>query len=229
MARRQGYGQFCPVAKAAEIVAERWTPLVLRELMSGTRRFSDLRRGVPLMSPSLLATRLRELEHAGVIERRGAGRTTEYLLTDAGEELRPVIDQLAVWGNRWVTHTLRREDLDPSLLMWDVRRTVDVTRLPADRRTVVEFELTGVAANRRRWWLVIDRGEVDLCLQHPGHGIDVHVSAPIRVLVDVWLGHRTSAAAIAGGDLVVTGPRELTRGFPVWFGMSSIARAAART
>src|SRR5690349_19745315 len=129
------YGQFCPVAKAAEVFAERWTPLVARELMCGSTTFNDLKRGVPLMSRTLLVTRLRELERAGVVERRPAtGRSTHtYHLTPAGEELMPIVMGLGEWGQRWVRKKVTREDLDPTLFMWDLRRSLDVERVPDDR------------------------------------------------------------------------------------------------
>jgi DNA-binding HxlR family transcriptional regulator len=140
-----GYRQFCPVAKAAEIVAERWTPLVLRELLCGSRRFADLHRGVPLMSRALLTQRLRQLEDAGIVQStpKARGRGREYALTQAGRELRPVIEQLGEWGQRWARSQLGREDLDPGLLIWDIHRRVNLDRLP-ERRVVVRFDFGGV-------------------------------------------------------------------------------------
>ena len=227
MARKKGYGQFCPVAKAAEIVAERWTPLVVRELLCGSRRFNDIRKGVPLMSPSLLAQRLRELEDAGVIERgpSGTGSGAEYRLTPAGEALRPVIENLGVWGQRWAQHTVEGGDLDPELLMWDVRRRVNVGALPAEQRTVIRFDIEGVPSKKSRWWLVVDRGEVDLCLKNPGYEVELQVSAHIRDLVDVWLGKAATKPAISAGALRLEGARPLVRSFPDWFALSSFADA----
>lgn len=222
MSKRRGYGQFCPVAQAAEIVAERWTPLILRELLCGSRRFNDLRRGVPLMSPSLLSQRLKELEDAGVVERRGA----DYELTPAGQALRPVIELLGLWGLKWLTRELRRDELDPALLMWDVRRCVDPSAMPADRRTVVAFDLAGVPAKKSRWWLVFDRGEVDLCLKNPGHEVDLHVVAHIRPLVEVWLGKRPLRQAVRAGDIRLDGARPLVQRFQAAFRLSTFARLA---
>ena len=222
MARRKGYGQFCPVAKAAEIVAERWTPLILRELMLGSHRFGELRSGVPLMSPSLLSQRLKELEAAGVVERHPASRGGgfEYHLTAAGRQLRPIIELLGVWGHRHVQHEIRKDDLDPKLLMWDLRRGVDPSVLPGDRRTVVRFDLGGVPSKTSRWWLVFDRGEVDLCLKNPGHEVDLHVHAPIRCLVEAWLGKVPVQQAVRSGAIALEGPRAMVRAFPKWFGVS---------
>jgi DNA-binding HxlR family transcriptional regulator len=224
----KSYGQFCPVARAAEVVAERWTPLIVRELLMGSHRFSALRRGVPLISPSLLSRRLIELEDAGVIERRGGseGRNAEYHLTAAGEALRPVIEMLGVWGHQWLRHKLTQEELDPSLLMWDVRRRVDATKLPPSRRerTVVCFELRGVPSKQSRYWLVFDRGEVDLCLKHPGHEHDLSVASHIRDLTRVWLGTLGIGNALREDRLQLSGDRALARSFPRWFGLSSFAQ-----
>ncbi len=225
-ARRKGYGQFCPVAKAAEVVAERWTPLVLRELLSGSRRFNELRRGVPLMSPSLLSRRLAELEDSGVIRRTAGGKgvPSQYLLTEAGEELRPIIEGLGAWGHRWVQHEVQPDDLDPSLLMWDVRRWADPRVLPEDRRTVVAFEFSEVASKHRSWWLIFERGEVDLCMKDPGHEVDLWVRSSIRGLTEVWLGLTALTRAIRDDRVELTGRRNLVRSFPKWFRLSPFAQ-----
>lgn len=218
----KGYGQFCPVAKAAEIVAERWTPLVLRELMYGSRRFSDLRRGVPLMSPSLLSKRLKELEHHGLVEHEGEGGASSYALTEAGLALQPVIQMLGLWGHRWARSRIGDDDLDAGLLMWDVRRRIDPARLP-DARVVILFELLDAPANKRRWWLVIEGGEVDLCLKPPGYDVDLTVTSTVRAMVDVWLLYTPLAAALRAGDIRVTGSRALARTMPDWFRLSTFA------
>jgi DNA-binding HxlR family transcriptional regulator len=229
MARSRRYGQFCPVAKAAEIVAERWTPLVLRELMCGSQRFNDLRRGLPLMSPSLLSQRLRELESAGILERQrsGTGKGWTYHLTEAGRELRPVVETLGRWGHRWVAQELARDDLDPSLLMWDVHRRIDLSAVPVTR-AVVRFELTGAKRGMRRWWLVMDgaRGEVDVCLKDPGFEVDLSVSSSLRTMVDVWLGYTPVRQAVTRGEVTLEGRRDLVRTFPKWIGCSVFAEAA---
>lgn len=230
MAKTKSYGQFCPVAQAAEVIAERWTPLVLRELLCGSRRFSDLRRGVPHMSPSLLSQRLKELADAGVVARVPAktGSGAEYVLTPAGEELRPVIELLGLWGHRWLRRDLRREELDPALLMWDVRRCV-IPMSQSAPRTVVRFELRGVPHNHSRWWLVFDRGEVDLCLKDPGHEVDLTVTSHIRALVDVWLGRLALREAVRAGTVQLVGARAVARGFKDWFALGTFTRLAATT
>jgi DNA-binding HxlR family transcriptional regulator len=223
----QGYGQFCPVAKAAEIVAERWTPLVLRELLSGSRRFSDLHRGVPLMSRTLLAARLERLEDAGIVRSvpRPQGRGREYHLTAAGEELRPLVECLGEWGQRWARAELERGDLDPGLLMWDIHRGVNLDALPPER-VVVRFEFRGVPTTRRwprYWWLVLERREVDLCLKDPGYLVDIVVSTDLRALTRVWMGDVGLAETVRAGLIRLEGPRPLVRAFPTWLTLSSFA------
>jgi DNA-binding HxlR family transcriptional regulator len=158
---------------AAEIVCSRWTALVVRELLCGSTRFNDLRRGVPRMSPTLLSKRLKELEEAGVIAVRKTGQrgVVEYKLTEAGEELRGIIMSLGVWGQRWVESSLSLKNLDPSLLMWDMRRNLAPRMLP-DRRCTIKFDYPELSAGRKTWWLVIDDGEVDLCAVDPGYDVD---------------------------------------------------------
>jgi DNA-binding HxlR family transcriptional regulator len=188
----KGYSQFCPVAKAAEIVAERWTPLVLRELLCGSRRFSDLHRGVPMMSRTLLAGRLKELEDAGIVRSvaRPRGRGREYDLTAAGKELQPLIECLGEWGQRWARAQLGRADLDPGLLMWDIHRRVNLEALPPER-VVVRYIYRGLPATVRcpiPWWHVHVRRQVDRCLKDPGYRGDFVDSAYIRTLTRDWMG-----------------------------------------
>ncbi len=225
---KNGYGQFCPVAKAAEIVAERWTPLVLRELLLGSHRFSDLQHGVPLMSPSLLSRRLKELESYGIIRRTrpDSGRGWNYELTPAGKELWPVIDSLGRWGYRWATRELKREDLDPALLMWDVHRRVDRDRFPKGRG-VVHFHFTDVPAGKRDWWLVFDPNDVDLCLSDPGHDVDLMVTADIETMTRVWLGQQPMDRALRQGSLTLEGKRATVRTFRDWFALSLFAPLGA--
>jgi DNA-binding HxlR family transcriptional regulator len=224
----KGYGQFCPVAKASEILAERWTPLVLRELLCGSHRFNDLRRGLPLMSRSLLSKRLRELEAAGLVERRAlpADRSTHaYFLTPAGEELRPVIEGLGAWGQRWIVADLDEDDLDPSLLMWDVRRNLANGDLP-ERRIVLQVEFPDVAGRQSRWWLLLDAGEADLCLTDPGFRPDLVLRIGLADLTRWWLG-RTSWRTLVRRDAVrIEGPRHLRGTLPELLGRSPFASAA---
>jgi DNA-binding HxlR family transcriptional regulator len=223
----KGYGQFCPVAKAAEIFAERWTPLVLRELVCGSHRFSHLHRGVPLMSRTLLAQRLAQLEDAGIVRSaaRARGRGREYFLTPAGEELRPVIERLGEWGQRWARQEIRAEDLDAGLLMWDIRRRLNTERLP-DRRVVVRFDFRAIPKTIRRpptYWLILERQDVDVCLKDPGFDIDLAVDADLVALTRAWMGDVRLADAMRSGLVRVEGPTALVRAFPGWLALSGFA------
>jgi DNA-binding HxlR family transcriptional regulator len=214
------YGQFCPVAKAMELLDERWTMLVVRELLMGSRHFNDLRRGVPRMSPALLSKRLRTLIQAGVVERREHGGRVTYLLSDAGAELRPVVEALGQWGLRWVPE-LGDEDLDPQLLLWDVHRNLDLDAMP-DGRTVVCFHFTDVPVKAARWWLVVDNDGVDVCDADPGHPVTLTVESTLRTLVGVWRGDLGWTAA-AGAGLRLEGPAWARRALPRWLRLSAFA------
>lgn len=224
MDKRSSYSQFCPVAMAAEIVCSRWTALVLRELMAGSKRFNDIKRGVPRMSPSLLSKRLKELEAAGIVEGRRAegGTITEYHLTEAGEDLKSVIVPLGTWGQRWVETQLSLRNLDPSLLMWDMRRNLKPTPIP-DRRCTIQFEYPELASTKRRWWLVVDQGGVDLCLVDPGYEVDLQVRCPLRSMTAIWMGHASVRAEIDAGRLELTGDRQLAQSMQTWLGLSPFA------
>jgi DNA-binding HxlR family transcriptional regulator len=219
----RSYGQFGPVAQALEVVGERWTLLVVRELLSGSRRFSEIQRGVPLMSPSLLSQRLTRLERAGiVVQRPGPGGRPEYQVTEAGRELWPVVETLGTWGQRWARREVTPEQLDPSLLMWDIRRRIDFSRVPP-RRTVVRFGFRGLTRGHRAWWLILDRGEADLCLSDPGHGVALTVDADLRTLIMVWMGDLPLDRALGSGAVAVSGPRALVRAFPSWLRLNLLA------
>jgi DNA-binding HxlR family transcriptional regulator len=226
----KSYGQFCPLAKAAEVFAERWTPLVLRELFCGSVRFNDLRRGVPLMSPSLLSRRLKELEVAGLVScRRGSGRSSEYQLTESGRALWPVVESLAVWGKRWTRAHLEKHELDAGLLLWDVRRNLNHEFLP-ERRTVIKFEFAGTTSGKRLWWLVSESGNVDLCLLDPGFDVDLHVRTHLRTLTEVWLGDLDCQAAVQSEAIELDGSTRLTRNFAKLFRarpLASVGRIAS--
>jgi len=215
----EGYGQFCPIAQAAEVLTERWTPLVIREIaLTGSKRFNDIQRGVPLMSSSLLTKRLRQLERAGIIERRGRldGKGTEYHLTQAGMELGPVVAQMGTWSERWLRRPIFEETPDTGLLMWWVRGTVKTDELPA-KRTVIHFRFRGVPTKLRYFWLVLP--ESDLCLTDPGFGVDVTVNADAKTLTAVWMGDVDIASSTRSGAVELEGKRELVRSFPKWFGL----------
>lgn len=223
------YRQFCPVAMAAEVLCPRWTLLLVRELMLGSRRFNDLRRGVPRMSSALLAKRLKELEAAGIVARAASGRPAdlhEYRLTPAGLELRPIVEAVGVWGQRWVTTEATLRHLDANLLMWDIRRNVRAE--PAPRaRTTIEFIFNDRAPPERTYWLVVERGrEADLCLLDPGFDVDLYVSTDLRTLTEVWLGYSDWSRAMGSGALRLTGTRELAAQLRAWLPGSSFAAVA---
>jgi DNA-binding HxlR family transcriptional regulator len=215
LARMAGYGQFCPIAAAAEVLTERWTPLVIRELVYGSRRFNEIQRGVPLMSSSLLSKRLRTLEAEGVIEHRG----NEYVLTKAGEELRPLIEQMAVWGERWVRREISRDDADAALLMFAIESSVRLDAAP-EGRTTVHFAFTAAPKPKRCWWLVLEPPSSDLCLTDPGYGTDLTVRSDPVELASVYMGDVALSSALRRRTITLEGPSHLVRGFPRWFGLS---------
>jgi len=212
-----GYNQFCPVAKASEIVATRWTPLIMRELMTGIHTFNDIHRGIPLISRAVLTARLRDLEEQGIVERRRRvdGTGSEYWLTPAGNALRPVIDEFRRWGLAHARHRVKPGDLDPALLLWGLRKRVDRGVLP-DRRVVVRFEFSGVPASRTKYrimWLLLDRSGVDVCVKDPGYEVDLVFRGKIADFVAVYLGHVTWFD-MAGKALVIEGEHSLARQLP---------------
>ena len=185
-----GYGQFCPVSKAAEVLCQRWTPLILRELLVGSTRFNEIRRGVPTCSPALLSKRLKELEAAGVVERTATDTGPCYTLTEAGAEVFPLIQGLGVWGQRWARSDYGPDDLDPGLLLWDVRRYL-TPGVFGERRVVIQLSFPSIPARRRYYWIVADADDVDLCLTDPGFAVDLVVEADLRALTEVWMGDAT--------------------------------------
>jgi DNA-binding HxlR family transcriptional regulator len=222
MRMERGYGQFCTVARGAEVLCERWTPLVLRELLCGSRRFNELHRGVPRMSTALLSRRLRELEGAGVIRSVQTGRSRSYELTAAGEGLRPIIVALGHWGARWIGSRLPDGHLDAGLLMWDIRRFVRLAEFPA-RRVVIHFDLRDARAGERRWWLVVENGTADLCRDDPGHELTLLVEASVRALTEIWSGDRTPDRACAVGEVSVRGAKRDAEALWRWLGTSAFA------
>lgn len=217
------YGQFCPVAKTSELLCERWVPLILRELMCGSERFSEIRRGVPLISTAMLSARLRQLADRGVITRVGEGRGTTYRLTEAGWELYPIIEAMGVWGQRWARSEYTADELDPSLLMWDMRRMLRPGGLD-EGRTVVEIRFRAAPPGRSAFWLVVD-DSIDLCLVDPGHEVDLRVVAALRSLTEVWMGDRTMRSALDDGSIEMDGRRDLVRRFPGWLGAHPVLGA----
>ncbi|MGM7696953.1 winged helix-turn-helix transcriptional regulator [Microbacterium sp. A84] len=209
------YYQFCPVAKAMELLDERWTMLLLREMLAGTEHFNDLRRGLPRMSPTLLSHRLDQLQRAGLIDRVRQGTDVRYVLTQAGFELRPVVEQLSMWGIRWIGE-LGDADLDPKLLLWDMHRNIDHLTVPA-ARTVIALFFPDAHPAQRRWWLVIQDGDADVCDADPGYEVSVEVQCSLRAMTRFWRGDIEWATLLLTGDATTIGPRHLRQALPSWF------------
>jgi len=216
------YGQFCPVALGAEIFAERWTPLILRELLVGSRRFSDIQRGVPRMSRNLLTQRLHSLRRSGIIEQCSAegGHGYAYRLTVAGRELSAVIDALGTWGYKWASKDLSDKDLDPDFLMWSLRRMILKDALP-DERVVVLVRFRQY--EDRAYWLVLQRPEVDLCLFDPGYEVNLEIEAKVEALAHVCLGHVPLLQAIRDGGVEVHGAPHHRNALSSWLGVTRFA------
>ncbi len=219
----KGYGQYCPLALAAELLCERWTLLVMSRLLDGCRRFNEIHRGVPRISATLLTQRLAQLERAGLLERRPLenARGYEYWPTQSGSELNPIIMDLAVWGQRW-SRDMEHDDLDPAFLAWSMHTRLNVEAMPAGR-TVLEFLFSGTPSELRRFWLVHKDGKVDMCLKNPGYEPDVILNADIRRFVEAWRGFRDLRAEIRRGDIRLEGPKDLCRALPDWLLLSALA------
>jgi DNA-binding HxlR family transcriptional regulator len=216
-----GYGQFCPVSKAMELLDERWTLLVVRELLLGSKHFNELRRGVPKMSPALLSKRLKALTRAGVVDRVEVDGRTAYALTQCGQELGEVVDALGRWGVRWIGE-LGEEDLDPHLLLWDMQRTIPIDAWPRTRTTVA-FQLDGVTPKASRWWLVVADGIADVCDFDPGYEVAGTVCTSLRTLTRIWRGDVGWAHALLDGSVAVSGPSDVRRAIPTWLGQGTAA------
>jgi DNA-binding HxlR family transcriptional regulator len=222
-----GYGQFCPVARGAELFAERWTPLIVRELLRGPAHFNELRRGLPRISRSLLCDRLAALERVGIVERVPVpnGHGHEYRLTKAGQELDAVVCALGTWAYKWVSRDLTPDNLDPALLMWVIERRIRVENLPP-QRVVVHFRFRGLAAHA--YWLVLERPQVDLCFTDPGFGVDLFVDGEVKALTQIYLAHLTVAAALRRGEITLKGSPEYRRAFASWIGVTPYTRDRVR-
>lgn len=217
------YKQFCPVAMAAEVLCTRWTMVLLREFIAGSTRFNDLRRGVPKMSPTLLSRRLKELEAAGVIEKRPASErgVAEYHLTAAGEDLRPVVIAMGAWGQKWVESQLSLKNLDPSLLMWDMRRNLDPSPLPR-KRSVIQISYPELPTSKRDWWLMVEPdATVDLCWADPGFDVDLYITTDLRTMTAIWMGLTTVGKE--RDKISFDGDRDISGKMQSWLGLSPFA------
>ena len=227
MSVKKGYGQFCPIALATEVLAERWTPLLVREMLCGSVRFNDLQRGVPRMSSGLLSKRLKDMEFAGLLERRSGAGGIEYHLSDAGRALFPIVEQMGAWAQVWLRHKIvADENLDSDLLMWDIRRRITADAIPNATRYVVAFQLSGRPL-RSRYWIVAESGHIDLCYKDPGFEPHLTIESDLPTLTSIWLGHVSLPAAERTGRLRLHGGREDRGAFHKWFALSMFAPVGA--
>lgn len=213
-----GYGQYCPISRALEVLGERWSLLIVRDMLVGTSRFNDLARGLPGLSRSLLSRRLRQLEDAGIVERLDG----EYLLTEAGQELRPIVFGLGEWGARWAFSDPGPTELDPELLMWWVHTRLDFSVFP-ERRLVFEFRFRGI---RERFWILHDSQGPSICLHDPGFGVDATVDADLSTMYEIWLGRRDLRGAIRSGDVELGGSPAMAKRLSAAMLLSPIAYAS---
>lgn len=216
----RSYGQYCPVAKASELLGDRWILLIVREMLYGPLGFTALERNLPGISRSVLTARIRRLRNDGIIEKLPDGR---YAFTTAGEALRPVVHALGDWVARWILADPAPAELDPEMLMLFISRHIDRAALPA-RRTVIEFGFHGEPA--RRLWMTLERDDISVCLSHPELPIDLTVSTTVRDLFRVYLGRMTLSAAIRDERLVLAGTADMVKGFHHWMLWSSFAPAS---
>nr|WP_067287372.1 helix-turn-helix domain-containing protein [Marinobacterium profundum] len=219
----KSYGQFCPLAQATQLLCERWTLLIARELLAGSSRFGELQKGVPLMSPTLLSARLKTMLKSGIIKIEGEKGHYDYSLTPAGQELRPIVELLGAWGHRWKRSSLDSADLDAGLLMWDMRRSVDPAVFPT-HRIVIEFQYDDAPKGARNWWLVCENNEIDLCLTDNGYEIDNVIKCSLKTMTAVWICEYGFNDAVKRGDIKVMGNPEISKKLQDWLRCSPLAK-----
>lgn len=219
MGKDSGYGQYCPISRALDVLGERWTLMIVRDLLVGTTRFNDLARGLPGLSRSLLTKRLRQLEAANLVERLDG----EYHLTAAGRELEPIVFGIGAWGAKWTFGEPEPDELDPEVLVWWMHTQLDTSELP-DRRSVVHIRFTD---DPKRFWIVIEAGDPSVCVTDPGYDVDVTVTSDVGSLYEVWLGHLPLQRALRAGRLSFEGPPALTRRMPAVLKLSPVSEMVA--
>ncbi len=228
MENKNGYGQFCPVALTSGLICNRWTTLILRAFFCGATSFSDIQNSAPLMSSAMLSRRLKELEHANIIETVPAEATKrkQYKLTPAGEALFPIIDQMGIWAQNWLRREITaKENLDPYILFWELRQLNISRGIEVKKRRVTEFKVSGVPSAKQRYWLVFEPDDIEICVKDPGHQVDLCVSGNIKTLVEIWLGHISLRQACGNGTLQLDGLRPEIEAFSKWFVLSHFAHA----
>ncbi len=223
----KSWGQFCPVAKAAEVFCERWNALIIRDLAQGPRRFSELKRGVPLMSPSLLSSRLKLLISEGVIRKTTGNGPEAYELTVAGREFVPVVEALGIWGQRWTRRELKEHEIDLGLLVWTIESTANANAF-GERRCLIRLDLTDQPESKRFWWFLNEDGHCQLCVGDPGGDVHLYLSCTLPDSIYIIRGDLTVAAAIASDRLEVLGERWARDGFIHWLNLSPLTGIASQ-
>lgn len=220
----KSYGQFCPVAKASEVFCERWTALILRELATGSTRFAQIQRGVPLASPTILSRRLKELEAEGIVERRRSetGRSWTYHLTPAGEDFTPIVEALGIWGQKWSRRELQEHEVDLGLLLWALEKDVNPDAF-GKARTIVHIDFHDRPVNQRHWWFVNEAGACEMCVEDPGHDVDLHLTISLPDMIYIWRGDLSLAHALESGRLVVDGSTPARKRLADWLGICALA------
>lgn len=217
------YKQFCPIAKASELLGDKWTFLIVRELISGGHRFNELQRGLGSMSPSLLSSRLRQLEEEGIIERKKikGQKGHEYYLTQSGKEALPIINELGKWGMKWARNQINDEELDIELLMLYLTRSINPDKLTG-YESIIHFKFDDLI-KLQDWWVIVKGQEVDVCLEDPGKEVDIWFTTDVRTMMEVWMGDRSYQSAIKQGKLKVAGPTSMTKNITQWMSNSVFA------
>lgn len=218
------YGQFCPIAKATELLGEKWTLLIIREMLMGSSRFNELQRGLRMISPALLSRRLQSLEQNGLLFKKkiSGQRGYEYFATEPTKELLPILLNLGDWGMKWAKDNLTDEDYDVDFLMIYLRRSIVPEKLP-DGETIIKFKFLDITDNPD-WWLIISDGEIDICVNDPGKDVDVYFTSTVEILSKVWLGLIKYKEVIKSEKLLVVGPSALTRNISSWFTSSPFTK-----
>jgi len=219
----KNYGQFCPLAQATQLLCERWTLIVVREFIAGSTRFSELQKGVPTMSPTLLSTRIKQLIKAGIIIRQGEQGHYSYQLTQAGQELRPIVELFGAWGHRWARSDLSNGDLDAGLLMWDMRRSVDTSKFPS-RKIVIQFEYPDAPTGAKLWWLIAEQGKVDLCLNDPDFDVDLVIQCSLATMTAIWTCQMNFDEAVKNRQIKVLGDNVLMKNLSSWLCSSLLSK-----
>lgn len=223
------YGQFCPVAKAAEVFCERWTPLIIRELATGSSHFAEIQRGVPLASPTLVSQRLKQLEAEGIVERRksSTGRSWTYHLTAAGEEFAPIVEALGTWGQRWTRRDLQEHETSLELLLWAMEKSVDPAAFGTDR-ALVQLDFTDQPRHKQTWWFLNEGDRCELCLKDTGHEVDAYVSCTLRDMIHIWRGDVSISKCIREDRLIIHGRQPFRNAIPKWLGVSTLAHVKSQ-